>query len=368
MYIKSISIVNYKNIAEAEIGFSPKINCLIGNNGAGKTNLLDAVYFLSFCKSFFNPADQQNIKHGESFSMLQGKYSRLDSDEVVACGLAAGQKKQFKRNSKIYTRLADHIGLLPLVMISPSDSELILGGSEERRRFIDSVISQSDHGYLSDLLNYNKALLQRNNLLKQFAPQIDFDPEMLFAWDSRLAEFGTRIHLHRREFITKLIPVFQNYHSLITGGKEQVGLIYQSELYETGFEELLAKRLKRDRLLEYTTSGIHKEDLLFNIGDYPIKRLGSQGQNKSYLIALKLAQFEFIKEMSGLKPILLLDDIFDKLDSNRVEQIINLVAGDQFGQIFITDTNRSHLNEIIKAANADYTIFSVHDGLIERTE
>jgi len=206
------------------------------------------------------------------------------------------------------------------------------------------------------------------NLLKQFAPQIDFDPEMLFAWDSRLAEFGTRIHLHRREFITKLIPVFQNYHSLITGGKEQVGLIYQSELYETGFEELLAKRLKRDRLLEYTTSGIHKEDLLFNIGDYPIKRLGSQGQNKSYLIALKLAQFEFIKEMSGLKPILLLDDIFDKLDSNRVEQIINLVAGDQFGQIFITDTNRSHLNEIIKAANADYTIFSVHDGLIERTE
>ncbi|MGC9353393.1 MAG: DNA replication/repair protein RecF [Mariniphaga sp.] len=365
MYIEEISIVNFKNLKDVRVAFSPRLNCLIGNNGAGKTNLMDAVYYLSFCKSFFNAVDQFNINHDENFFMLTGNYRRLDSAETISCGLQKGQKKQFKRNAKVYKRLMEHIGLLPLVMITPSDTSLILGGSDERRKFMDGVISQYNQNYLDDLLKYNRALLQRNNLLKQFAADRYFDRELLSIWDNQLVDYGNRIHAERSEFVKKLVPVFQNYYSFISQGNEQVGLIHQSDLYKNSLETLLNDTLQKDRAVQYTTSGIHKDELVFNIDDYPIKKLGSQGQKKTYLVALKLAQYDFIKEISGMKPILLLDDIFDKLDHHRVEQIVKVVAGEDFGQIFITDTNREHLDAIIKKMNADYRIFTVNSGKIE---
>ncbi|MBT3383943.1 MAG: DNA replication/repair protein RecF [Prolixibacteraceae bacterium] len=365
MYIEEISVVNYKNIKDVKVEFSPKLNCFIGNNGAGKTNMLDAVYYLSFCKSFFNSVDHLNVNHEEIFFMLSGNYKRLDSYETISCVLQKGQKKQFKRNSKVYKKLADHIGLLPLVMITPSDVNLILGGSDERRKFIDGVISQYNQNYLDDLLKYNRALLQRNNLLKQFSLERYFDVELLAIWDNQLIEYGNRIHKFREEFVKKLIPKFQHYYSFISQVNEMVGLIHQSDLYKNNFDELLKNSIAKDRAVQHTTVGIHKDDLVLNIGDYPIKKLGSQGQKKTFLAALKLAQFDFIKEISGLKPVLLLDDIFDKLDHHRVEQIIKIVSDQQFGQIFITDTNRQHLNTIIENMNTDFRIFNVNSGTVE---
>ncbi len=364
MYIEEISIVNYKNIAEANITFSSRLNCFIGKNGAGKTNILDAIYYLSFCKSFFTVNDQLNINHDESYFILNGLYQRSDSLETISCGLQKGQKKQFKRNSKVYKKLQDHIGLLPLVMISPSDVELILGGSDERRKFMDGVISQYNQNYLDDLLKYNRALMQRNNLLKHFAADRYFDEELLGIWDNQLVEYGTRIHEQRTEFVRKLIPVFQKYYTFISKGSEEVGLVHQSDLYESDFAQILKNALAKDRAAQYTTVGIHKDDLVLNLGDYPIRKLGSQGQKKTYLVALKLAQFDFIKEISQIKPVLLLDDIFDKLDSHRVEQIVATVAGEQFGQIFITDTDRSHLDSIIQKLDTDFRIFRVETGKV----
>jgi len=365
MHIEEISIVNFKNLSEVKAGFSPKLNCFIGNNGAGKTNMLDAIYYLSFCKSFFNATDQLNINHDESFFMLNGNYSRSESKEVISCGLQKGQKKQFKRNTKVYKKLQEHIGLLPLVMITPSDGNLILGGSDERRKFMDGVISQYDQNYLDDLLKYNRALLQRNNLLKQFAADRFFDEELLDIWNSQLIDYGSRIHKQRTKFVKKLIPVFQRYYSFISQGNELVGLEHQSDLYQNNFETELKNALAKDRAAQYTTVGVHKDDLTLNIGDYPIKKLGSQGQKKTYLVALKLAQFDFIKEISGQKPILLLDDIFDKLDQHRVEQIVATVAGEQFGQIFLTDTNREHLDTIIRKMETDFRIFNVDSGKVK---
>ncbi|MEN8116778.1 MAG: DNA replication/repair protein RecF [Bacteroidota bacterium] len=365
MHIEDISIVNFKNLNEVQVDFSPKLNCFIGRNGAGKTNILDAIYYLSFCKSFFNSTDQLNINHNEIFFMLNGNYQRLNSNEVISCGLKKGHKKQFKRNTKIYKKLQEHIGLLPLVMITPSDVNLILGGSDERRKFMDGVISQYNQNYLDDLLKYNRALLQRNNLLKQFSAERYFDEELLSIWDNQLINYGEKIHEQRTLFVKKLIPVFQNYYSFISQGNEDVGLVHHSDLYENGYKQILKNSLPKDRVAQHTTVGIHKDDLVLKIGEYPIKKIGSQGQKKTFLVALKLAQFEFIKEISGIKPILLLDDIFDKLDQQRVEQIVATVAGEQFGQIFLTDTNREHLDAIIKKMETDFRIFNVESGKVE---
>lgn len=365
MHIKDISILNFKNLKEVQTEFSPKLNCFIGRNGAGKTNMLDAIYYLSFCKSFFNATDKLNINHDENYFMLNGNYSRTGSSESINCALQKGQKKQFKRNSKVYKKLQEHIGLLPLVMITPSDVNLILGGSDERRKFTDGVISQYDRNYLDDLLKYNRALAQRNNLLKQFVSERYFDKELLEIWDAQLLEHGKRIHDERTKFVKKLVPVFQHYYNFIAEGNEIVGLQHQSDLYQNDFAQLLSENLQKDRIAQHTTSGIHKDDLMLTIGEYPIKKLGSQGQKKTFLVALKLAQFDFIKEISGIKPILLLDDIFDKLDQERVEQIIHTVADEQFGQIFITDTNREHLDTIIKKMNTNFSIFKVETGKVE---
>ncbi len=344
MQIENISIVNFKNLKEVQIEFSPKLNCLIGKNGAGKTNILDAVYYLSFCKSFSTPVDLLNINHEESFFMLNGNYQRLESTETISCGFKKGASKQFKRNSKVYKKLVEHIGLLPLVMITPSDVNLILGGSEERRKFMDGVISQ-----------YNQ----------QYPTGHYFDADLIELWDAQLVEYGSRIHAQRSEFVEKLIPVFQQYYSFISQDNEKVSLVHESALYSNNLETLLKESVARDRAIQFTTQGIHKDDLVFYLGDYPIRKLGSQGQMKTYLISLKLAQFDFVKEISGLKPILLLDDIFDKLDQFRVEQIVKVVAGEQFGQIFITDTNREHLDSIIRKMETHFRIFNVDSGKVE---
>ncbi|MDP2889609.1 MAG: DNA replication/repair protein RecF [Bacteroidota bacterium] len=365
MFIQELSIVNFKNFEHSEFKFTDGLNCFIGNNGAGKTNLMDAIYYLSFCKSFLNSIDAQNIRFDQDFFMIQGKYSRLDSEETIYCGLKRTQKKIFKRNQKEYRKLSEHIGLIPLIIVTPLDTNLISGGSEERRRFVDMVISQYNAVYLENLIRYNRALLQRNNLLKQFAGRNAFQLEAIEIWDDQLVKYGQQIHAERMIFIDKLQPVFQQYYQLISGGKELVGLKLQSDLLTNDFDQLLKSTIGRDRMLQYTSTGIHKDDFEFELAGYPIKKFGSQGQKKTYLVALKLAQFDFMKEISGLTPILLLDDIFDKLDKNRVEQIVKLVADDHFGQIFITDTNREHLDVMISRLDTESRIFTINDGQVK---
>lgn len=360
MFLKQISIVNYKNIAQADFSFSPKINCFLGNNGMGKTNVLDAVYYLSFCKSFCNTIDNQNIRHDEEFFMIQGFYDLDGKEEEIYSGMKRRQKKQFKRNKKEYDRLSDHIGLLPLVMISPEDSTLILGGSEERRKFIDQVISQSDKFYLDALIRYNKALFQRNAMLKNESS--GGDVSLMEILEDQMSIAADYIYEKRCQFIANFTPIFQEYYNFICDGNEQVTLLYDSHLKAGNLSEQLQNTRPKDRILGYTTKGIHKDDLEMQLGEYPLKRVGSQGQNKTYLIALKLSQFMFLKQASGTTPILLLDDIFDKIDALRVEKIIHLVSGETFGQIFITDTNRKYLDEIIAGAHQSYHLYQVDNG------
>lgn len=363
MWLKRISILNYKNLEQAELSFSRKMNCIIGKNGMGKTNLMDAVYYLSFCKSATNPIDTQNVLHDREFFVIQGSYETDDGDpEEIYCGLKKRQKKQFKRNKKEYQRLSDHIGFIPLVMVSPADAQLIAGGSEERRRFMDVVISQFDRDYLEALIRYNKALQQRNTLLKA---DLEPEPELMQVWEDMMAATGQLVYDKRKAFIQEFVPVFQAYYAHISQGQEQVGLSYQSHAAGGDWPSLLEAARQRDRILGYTTRGIHKDDLIMELGHFPIKREGSQGQNKTYLIALKLAQFDFLKRTgSRTTPIVLLDDIFDKLDAARVEQIVKLVAGDNFGQTFITDTNRDHLDKILHKIDGDYRLFEVDNGVV----
>ncbi|QIK53222.1 DNA replication and repair protein RecF [Dysgonomonas sp. HDW5B] len=360
MILERISILGYKNIEQAELTFSPKLNCFIGKNGMGKTNLLDAVYYLSFCKSHNNQVDSQNIKHDADFALIQGYYLLGGSDEEeFFCSLRRRQKKQFKRNKKEYEKLSDHIGCLPLVMVSPSDSDLITGGSDERRKFMDVVLSQFDKDYLHALIRYNKALQQRNALLKS---DMQADESLYELWEEQLAYEGQIIHTKRKAFVEQFIPTFQYYYNFICQSNETVELKYESPLDEGNLVDLLKHKRERDKILGYTTAGIHRDDLDMRMDDYSIKKVGSQGQNKTYVVAMKLAQFDFLKKAGSTTPILLLDDIFDKLDSTRVEQIVKLVSEDNFGQIFITDTNRDHLDEILKGLNSDYRLYQVEGG------
>ena len=367
MILKRISILNYKNLEQVELNFSSKMNCFFGLNGMGKTNLLDAIYYLSFCKSCTNPIDSQNIRHDQDFFVVQGFYEMEDgTPEEIYCGLKRRQKKQFKRNKKEYTRLSDHIGFVPLVMVSSSDSDLIAGGSEERRRFMDVVISQYDKEYLDALIRYNKALAQRNTLLKA---EQEPEGELFEVWEEMMASAGEIVHRKRAEFISEFIPIFQSFYSYISQDKEKVDLIYESHAKDASLLDILRENRFRDRIMGYSLRGIHKDELNMLLGDFSIKREGSQGQNKTYLIALKLAQFDFLKRTgSNTTPLLLLDDIFDKLDASRVEQIIKLVAGDSFGQIFITDTNREHLDKILSKTEQDYKIFSVDAGTVSEKQ
>ncbi len=364
MKIERLSVLNFKNIAQSELVFSPKINCLFGNNGMGKTNLLDAIYYLSFCKSHTNLPDSQIILHEQDFCVLQADYLLDEKQEEIYCGIKRLHRKHFKRNKKEYDKLSDHIGLLPLVMVSPSDTDLIRGGSDERRKFVDMVISLYDKVYLQSLIAYNKALEQRNALLKSNVG----DNDLFELWDEQLVTHGHLIHAKRRQFLSEFLPVFKEFYQFICLDGESVGMEYDSQLNQADLSALLVKHRNRDQLLGYTTQGIHKDDFVFLLDRYPMKKVGSQGQNKTYLIALKLAQFDFLVRTGTTMPVLLLDDIFDKLDARRVEQIIKLVSGDTFGQIFITDTNRKYLDEILSKMNHDYMLFYVDQGAINVLE
>ena len=366
MILKKLSILNYKNIAEATLELSPKMNCFIGRNGMGKTNVLDAVYYLSFCRSANNPMDSQVIRHDEPFCMIEGEYVEEVGNEdtlIISCGMKRGMKKHFKRNKKEYKRLSEHIGLIPLVVVAPSDTLLIEGTSEERRKLMDIVISQYDRSYIDALSRYNNAHQQRNTLLKM--EDQEPDPLLMQLWEEQMAEAGEQLYEKRAAFVSELEPVFQSYYEQISGGSEQVGLRYVSHCQRGPLLEVIQRDRMKDRAVGYSLHGVHRDDLEFTLGGHPMRREGSQGQNKTYVIALKLAQFDFLKRTaSKTTPLLLLDDIFDKLDANRVEQIVSLVSSDSFGQIFITDTNRDHLDQILSNSHLDYRIFHVEGGKI----
>ena len=359
MYLKKISLFNYKNFSEANFEFDDKINCFVGKNGIGKTNVLDAIYHLAYGKSYFNPLALQNIKHGEEFFVIDAELEKENRVEQIVCSLKKGQKKILKRNGKVYEKFSDHIGFLPLVIISPADRDLIIEGSETRRKFMDSVISQLDSHYLQQLIQYQKVISQRNALLKYFALNHVFDNDTLSIYNDQLNEFAQSIFEKRKSFIEEFIPVFNSHHQAITSSQETVQLVYESHLFERDLLTLLQENLVKDRALQYTSVGIHKDDLSFEIDSYPIKKFGSQGQQKSFLIALKLAQFEFLKKQSGVKPILLFDDIFDKLDESRVAKIVEMVNSDTFGQLFISDTHPERTEAIIKSTHQTYTMFNL---------
>ncbi|MDI1354332.1 MAG: DNA replication/repair protein RecF [bacterium] len=370
MFLKQLSLINFKNHSELEAKFSRKINCFVGNNGAGKTNLLDAVHYLSFCKSFFNTADVQNIKHNEGFFVIQGIFNKSGEESEVYCGLKRNHKKVFKRNKKEYERLSEHIGQYPLVMISPNDSELVNGSSEVRRKFLDGIIAQYDKVYLDKLISYNQVLKQRNALLKHFFESRTFDSEALEIWDDQLIIYGKTILDLRGDFLRQFIPLFNSHYNFISNSKEHVSLHYESSLgakhpVSEGFKTALLSSLTRDRAVHYTTVGPHKDDLEFMLNGFSLKKYASQGQQKSFLLALKLAQFEFIKAQKNTKPLLLLDDVYDKLDEERFTKLLEMVSSDTFGQVFITDTHPDRMNELLNLKNIEHRIFIVQDSLVK---
>ncbi|MEM6515481.1 MAG: DNA replication/repair protein RecF [Bacteroidota bacterium] len=359
MILKTLSLVNYKNFESQDFEFDSKINCFVGANGVGKTNALDAIHYLSFGKSYFNPIASQNIKHNEDFFVVDGIFDKNDKTEKIVVSLKRGQKKMIKRNGKAYEKFSEHIGFIPLVIISPADRDLIVEGSDTRRKFIDSIISQSDKTYLTNLINYNKVLAQRNALLKYFALNNTFNAQTIGVYNEQLDGYGAAIFETRREFLETFIPIFKSRYEAISNGNEIVNLTYKSNLFDGNLKEILEQAVNKDKSLQYTSVGIHKDDLIFEIESYPIKKFGSQGQQKSFLIALKLAQFDFLKTQSGVTPLLLLDDIFDKLDENRVAQIIGLVDDENFGQLFISDTHAERTENVVKQVHQSYKVFKL---------
>ena len=352
MSLQHLTLTNFKNYQSLDVDFSARIKCITGDNGEGKTNILDAIYYLSFCKSFFTGLDAQNIRHGEQFFIVEGNYDIDGQAETIYCGFEPGKRKRFKRNKKEYERFADHIGLIPLVMVSPYDINLIIGGSEERRKFIDGIISQFDREYLLEYQKYTKILAQRNHLLKETPQTWQIDEDMLQIYDDQLAESGQFIYQRRKDFVGNIEPVFQRYFDTIAQGKERVSLIYRTTLDEKPLDQQLRDNRSIDLASRYTNFGVHKDDLELGMGDIPIKRIGSQGQQKTYLVAMKLAQFEYIGNLCGQKPILLLDDIFDKLDQSRVEQIVNLVdqnnSGESWRRAPSLQSEKQRFNTIVK--------------------
>ncbi len=359
MFLKDLHILNFKSWEEAKFDFSPKLNCFVGLNGSGKTNLLDAIHYLSLTKSYFSSRDNRSIRKESDFFMIEANLSRKEEEVRLYCALKKGQKKIFRKDKKEYERLADHIGYFPAVVISPYDRDLITDSADTRRRFMDNVISQGNNSYLHHLMRYNKALQQRNSLLKFFAANQRFDGDSLEIYNLQLAEHGEYIYQQRVEFSEALKPRLQHYYTLISQGRESASIDYQSQRHDTGFEELFAQSLSKDRALQYTSAGLHRDDLIFKLDDTSIKHYGSQGQQKSLLIALKLAQYEFIRDHQGLVPVLLLDDIFDKLDENRVATLVKLVHDEDFGQIFITDTHPERTVDLVQQIDANAKIFEI---------
>ncbi|TXF78880.1 DNA replication/repair protein RecF [Chryseobacterium sp.] len=364
MVIQKLSLLNFKNHREKSFEFSPQINCFVGNNGAGKTNVLDGLHYLSVAKSFLGNTDLNNIRASadgvsEDFFTVEGQIFDGEKENIIKVQMPKDAKKIIKKNDKPYERIADHIGFLPSVIISPYDSNLISDSGESRRRFLDAMISQTDSEYLFNLIQYQKTVQQRNALLKSFAKNRYFDAGNLEIYNEPLIKFGTAIFRKRLEFLDAILPLIQNYYEIISNGNEEVSVIYHSDLKENSFGQLLEENLEKDRMLTYTSKGIHKDDLIFEMNGSSLKRTGSQGQQKSFLIALKLSQMNRIKELTGKTPVLLLDDIFDKLDDTRVSQLIELVNREHFGQIFITDTNKERTESVVRKINEESRIFEI---------
>ena len=359
MFLKELSLTNYKNFESLKFSFDTKIICFVGLNGVGKTNILDSIYHLSYTKSYFNPIPSQNIKHGETFFFISGNYMIDDKEENILVSLKKGDKKIIKRNNKLYKKFSDHIGKIPLVLISPDDRNLIIEGSETRRKFIDGIISQTDKEYLNNLIDYNKTLKQRNALLKMFYDNSENIRKTIDIYDRQLSSDAQKIYDKRREFLNEFIPIFKSRYKELSNDKENVEIKHSSDISpDHNLYKLLKNSLEKDLRFQYTTKGIHKDDLNLNLDNFPIKKYGSQGQQKTFLIAMKLAQFDYLSKLDS-KPILLLDDIFDKLDDTRVKQIINLVNQEKFNQIFISDTNKTRSENIIKKVNKSYKIFEI---------
>ncbi len=360
MYLKSLSILNFKNIREETLSFRRGINCFVGDNGAGKTNILDAVYYLAMGKSSLPTTDGQSICHGEDFFLLDGQYATDDgSGENVVASFSRKGGKILKCNGKEYERLSDHVGLIPTVIVSPSDTALISDAADERRRYLNSFISQLDRAYLHALVRYNAVLAERNKFLK-----CSRDESLLSVYDRQLVEHGTHVHEKRASIVERLEPEVSRIYSLLSGDRETVELHYRSELNDTSFDELLYASRERDYVNQFTYCGIHRDDLTLKIGGHPLRKYGSQGQQKSFLIALKLAQYVLVARAKEEKPILLLDDLFDKLDASRVEQLIRLVSTPEFGQIFITDHDAERLQGILENTVAEYLLFTVKNGTV----
>ena len=358
MYLKKLVLINFKNIAQAEITLSERLNCFVGDNGAGKTNVLDAVYYLSMSKSALSMTDGQSVRHGEDFFVVEGTYAGDSGlSDTVNCSFLRRSGKVLKLNGKEYDRMADHVGRFPVVMVSPQDSVLITDAAEERRRYLNAFLSQLDRDYLASLMRYNAVLAERNRFLKGSS-----DEQMLQIYDMQLADHAARIYERRRDIIERMRPLVAEFYRQLSGDREQVEIEYRSELASASMGELLLASRERDIVNGFTTSGVHRDDMSLRIGGYPLRKYGSQGQQKSFLMSLKLAQYRILAEMCGERPLLLLDDLFDKLDTSRVENLLTLVAGDDFGQIFITDCNRSRLETILSRAGEKYALFTVEGG------
>ncbi len=377
MYLENLKLSNFKNYEDQEVDLCDNVNCFVGNNGVGKTNLLDAVYYLSFCKSYFNPVDTQNIKFDQPFFAVHGRYVEADKPFVVSCVMKRGGSKQMKFDKKPYRSFSEHIGKIPLVIITPSDQALIIGGSEIRRKFIDGVISQTDRDYLDHLMAYLRAVEQRNKLLKQCYDSNSFDEAAIQVWDDQLVLHGGYIHYVRVKFLTDFMPIFSSYFHAIAGEGETPSIVLESKMQaasdaaSTGetLRQLLVSARQRDRYMQYTTVGTHKDDMSLLVDGVNVKRFGSQGQQKTYLLALKLAQFEYMYNVCGKKPILLLDDIFDKLDMPRVKQLMALVASDRFGQVLLSDTQPGRVQAIFgDMQQVSHRIFQVEDGVVKQAE
>ena len=362
MRLKRLSLLNFKNLSQTDIALSEGINCFVGDNGAGKTNVLDAIYYLSMSKSAFTMTDGQSVRHGEEFFFTEGTYSTDGGgQEQVVCSFSRRTGKVLKRNGKEYDRVADHVGLLPVVIVSPRDTDLITDAAEERRRYLNGFISQLDRVYLNSIMRYNAVLTERNRFLKSSS-----DEAMLQIYDMQLAEHGTRVYEARQKMVERMQPMVAEYYRTLSDDREQVEIEYRSELQEMPMQDVLLRARERDIVNQFTTAGVHRDDLVFRIGGYPLRKYGSQGQQKSFLIALKLAQYRLLAEATGEKPILLLDDLFDKLDMGRVEQLLTIVSHDDFGQICITDCNKVRLESTLARAEKEYALFTVEGGDVGR--
>tara|TARA_Y100000994_G_C15669215_1_gene432970 strand:- start:185 stop:1273 length:1089 start_codon:yes stop_codon:yes gene_type:complete len=359
VFLKKISIINYKNILDKEYELDPKINCFVGDNGVGKTNILDAVYHLSMGKSYFNVKNDQLINRGKDYMLVDGVFELNNKNESIVFSLKIGEKKVLKRNGKPYKKFSNHIGLIPVVLISPYDNDLINEGSSERRKFIDSIISQNDKEYLINLIAYTRVIQNRNKLLKQYNRSVDFDLDTIKVYDDQIYKLSEPIFKARDKFIKEFTPLVLEKYKHISDDKEKISIEYKSDLIDNHVENLIKDSFQKDVILQYTSVGLHKDDFVFNIDENRIKRFGSQGQQKSFLIALKLAQFDYLKNETGNSPILLMDDIFDKLDLMRVKRIVEIVNSTNFGQLFLSDTDKERIEKVLSSLNLSSKIFEV---------